>query len=52
MDTPPVSAQRVTQLLTDWSNGEHAALAELTPLVYEDLRRVAHHYMTGQRPDH
>ena len=52
MDAPPVSAQRVTQLLTEWSHGENAALAELTPLVYEDLRRVAHHYMTGQRPDH
>ena len=52
MSAPPVSAQRVTQLLTEWSHGENAALAELTPLVYEDLRRVAHHYMSGQRPGH
>ena len=28
------------------------ALAELTPLVYEELRRLAHHYMEGQRPNH
>src|SRR5438094_2671990 len=52
MDTPSVSQQRVTDLLTRWSNGDAAALAELTPLVYEELRRLAHHYMGGQRPDH
>lgn len=52
MDTPSTSPQRVTQLLVDWSQGNGAALTELTPLVYEDLRRLAHHYMDGQRPDH
>lgn len=52
MDTLSTSPQRVTQLLVDWSHGNGAALTELTPLVYEDLRRLAHHYMDGQRPDH
>src|SRR2546425_12936016 len=52
MDTPSVSQQRVTELLVDWSHGDNAALAELTPLVYEELRRLAHHYMEGERPDH
>ncbi|PYK36567.1 MAG: RNA polymerase subunit sigma-70 [Verrucomicrobia bacterium] len=52
MDTPSVSPQRVTQFLQQWSGGDDAALAELTPLVYEELRRLAHHYMEGQRPDH
>jgi RNA polymerase sigma-70 factor (ECF subfamily) len=52
MDTPSVSPHRVTQLLTQWSHGDGAALADLTPLVYEELRRLAHHYMEGQRPDH
>jgi RNA polymerase sigma factor (TIGR02999 family) len=52
MDTSSVSPHRVTQLLTEWSRGETAALAELTPLVYEELRRLAHYYMEGQRPDH
>ena len=42
----------MTQLLHRWSSGDDAALAELTPLVYEELRRLAHHYMEGQRPDH
>jgi len=52
MDMPSVSPQRVTQLLSDWSHGDDAALAELTPLVYEELRRLAHHFMEGQRPEH
>lgn len=46
------SSQRVTQLLANWSRGDTAALAELTPLVYEDLRQLAHRYMNGQRADH
>jgi RNA polymerase sigma factor (TIGR02999 family) len=52
MDEPPVSPHRVTQLLQQWSGGDNAALAELTPLVYEELRRLAHHYMEGERSDH
>ena len=31
--------------MADWSQGDDAALTELTPLVYEDLRRLAHRYM-------
>ncbi len=52
MDKPSVSPQHVTQLLADWSHGDDAALGELTPLIYEELRRLAHHQMAGQRPDH
>jgi RNA polymerase sigma factor (TIGR02999 family) len=52
MDEPSVSPHRVTKLLMDWSHGDDSALAELTPLVYEELRRLAHHFMEGQRPDH
>jgi RNA polymerase sigma-70 factor (ECF subfamily) len=52
MDMPSVSPQHVTQLLSDWSHGDDAALGELTLLVYEELRRLAHHHMDGQRPDH
>jgi RNA polymerase sigma factor (TIGR02999 family) len=52
MDAPSVSQQRVTELLAHWSQGNDAALAELTPLVYEELRRLAHHHMGGQRRDH
>jgi RNA polymerase sigma factor (TIGR02999 family) len=52
MDEPSVSSHRVTQLLAQWSHGDNAALVELTPLVYDELRRVAHHHLSGQRPDH
>src|ERR1700745_4209066 len=52
MDEPSVPPHRVTQLLHQWGHGDDAALAELTPLVYEELRRLAHHYMEGQRPEH
>src|SRR5213078_2390441 len=52
MDAPSVSPQEVTNLLTRWSHGDDAALAELTPLVYDELRRIAHRHMGGQRPDH
>jgi RNA polymerase sigma factor (TIGR02999 family) len=52
MNAPSVSQQRVTDLLAQWSHGDDAALAELTPLVYEELRRVAHHHLGGQRPNH
>jgi RNA polymerase sigma factor (TIGR02999 family) len=52
MDAPSVSQQRVTELLMQWSSGDDAALAELTPLVYEELRRVAHHHLSAQRANH
>jgi RNA polymerase sigma-70 factor (ECF subfamily) len=44
--------QEVTGLLLDWSNGDRAAYDKLVPLVYEELHRLAHHYMKRERPDH
>ena len=52
MDLPLVSQKRVTDLLARWSHGDDTALVELTPLVYEELRRLAHHHMGGQRRNH
>src|SRR5436190_3866191 len=52
MDEHSVSEHRVTQLLEHWSHGDDTALAELTPLIYEELRRLAHRHMGGERPDH
>src|SRR5260370_2275842 len=52
MDAPVPSPQQVTQLLANWSHGDRAALEELTPLVYEELHRLAHYYMSGARPNH
>ena len=50
MTTP--SQQEVTQLLLDWGGGDRAALEKLLPLVYEELRRMAHRYMNRERPGH
>jgi len=42
----------VTQLLIDCSKGSQDAFKQLFPLVYEELRRLAHRYMTQERPGH
>ena len=42
----------VTQLLRAWRQGDAAALDRLVPMVYQKLRRLARHYMAGQRPGH
>jgi len=52
MDTASVSQQRVTELLVRWSQGDDVALADLTPLVYDELRRLAHRHMGGERSHH
>jgi RNA polymerase sigma factor (TIGR02999 family) len=44
--------ERVSQLLADWANRDPAARDQLVPIVYEELRRLAHHYMRGERDDH
>ncbi len=42
----------VTRLLEDWSKGKREALDKLTPLVYAELRKLAHRYMKGEQPGH
>ncbi len=42
----------VTQLLVDWSHGDEKALEKLLPLVYDELHRLAEHYMSRERSDH
>jgi RNA polymerase sigma factor (TIGR02999 family) len=41
-----------TQLLTEWRSGQPQALDRLTPLVYEELRRLARNYMRSERGSH
>src|SRR5579863_3507633 len=41
-----------TQLLTEWRSGHPQALERLTPLVYEELRRLARSYMRAERGGH
>jgi RNA polymerase sigma factor (TIGR02999 family) len=42
----------VTQILKDWSEGSEDASAQLMPLVYEELRRLAREYIRRERADH
>lgn len=44
--------QTITQLLEDWREGDKTAFDQLVPLVYDELRRLASHYMRRQRPGH
>lgn len=50
MTTP--SSHEVTQLLVAWSDGDQAALEQLTPLVYRELYRLAKGYLRQERPGH
>ena len=44
--------RRVTQLLTAWGAGDEAAGNELMEVVYDELRRLAAHYLQMERRDH
>ena len=46
------SPHEVTLLLQAWSEGDQDALDKLAPLVYEELHRLAQHYMTQERAGH
>ena len=48
--TPP--GGQVTEFLRAWSDGDRAALDNLTPIVYDELHRLARRYMKGERPGH
>jgi len=45
---PPESSD-ITVLLKAWASGDAAALDQLTPLVYDELRRLARRYMRNER---
>jgi RNA polymerase sigma factor (TIGR02999 family) len=52
MEPESMSVDDISQLLRAWSDGDQLALDELTPIVYAELRRLAHRYMRRERPDH
>ncbi len=43
---------QITRLLQSWDHGDPSAVDKLVPLVYDELHRLAHRYMSGERPDH
>ncbi len=48
----PALPQEITQLLFNWSQGDKAALDQLVPLVYPELRRLAKRHMAREDPAH
>jgi RNA polymerase sigma-70 factor, ECF subfamily len=47
-----MSAHNLTELLVEWREGDRSALDKLTPLVYDELRRIAHRYVRRERNGH
>lgn len=48
----PVASEGLTELLIEWRDGNKAALDRLTPMVYDELRRIAHRYVRRERGGH
>jgi RNA polymerase sigma factor (TIGR02999 family) len=49
---PEIQSGPVPELLQRWVQGDEQALGVLMPLVYEELRRLAHHHLKSERADH
>ena len=49
-DAGPAATDQVCELLRAWSEGDTSALERLTPIVYDELHRLARRYMRGERP--
>ena len=47
-----VPPKTVSELLAHWHAGDDDALRAAVPLVYDELRRIAHHYLRNERPGH
>ncbi len=48
----PADPGAATQLLLAWGAGDRQALDQMLPLVYQELHRLAAHYLSRERPDH
>jgi len=49
VSTSKAVSNDVSALLRAWTDGDQGALAELTPIVYDELHRLAHHYLKRER---
>ncbi len=49
---PDEQKGQVTELLRQWKEGDQEALRALAPLVYKELRSLAHYHLQSERPDH
>jgi RNA polymerase sigma factor (TIGR02999 family) len=50
--TAVIAPTEFTQLLVSWRNGDKSALDRMTPVVYDELRRLARFFLSAERPDH
>ena len=50
MGTPTIT--QITPLLVNWRQGDEKALADLLPIVYQELRKIADSYLRLERSDH
>jgi RNA polymerase sigma factor (TIGR02999 family) len=48
----PQIEEEVTELLRRWTDGDHQALDELMPVIYKQLRRLAHYHLQNERNGH
>lgn len=48
----PASSKQLSELLLHWGDGDRKALEAILPLVYNELRRLAHYHLRQQRPNH
>jgi RNA polymerase sigma factor (TIGR02999 family) len=48
----PGASQDITEMLLAWNHGDEQALDRLLPVVHDELHRLAHRYMDGERPGH
>src|SRR5271154_6170913 len=49
---PEDQSGQFTELLQHWTQGDEKALVALVPMVYKELRRLAHYHLQSERPDH
>lgn len=49
---PEIPSQPISELLAKWRAGDEESLRRVVPLVYNELRRVAHYHLRKERPDH
>jgi RNA polymerase sigma factor (TIGR02999 family) len=47
-----MTSEPITELLLRWREGDQSALPALIPLVYEQLRQIAHRHLQRERPEH
>jgi len=48
----PEPSGQISVLLQQWVNGDPEALGAVAPVIYQELRRLAHHHLQSERADH